>query len=86
VDVVVLRVLYARLINSARFRDKPEVFANQARQCAILSTSTAMLYDTPGQEDEDSGLRFSKITKEEFNDVVSMARGMWERKYPEDRS
>jgi hypothetical protein len=63
-----------------RFRDKPEVFGNQARQCAILSTSSAMLYDTPGQEDEDSGLRFGKITKDEYNDVLRIAEGMWKKK------
>lgn len=72
--------------NFGRFRDKPDVFANQARQCAILSTSSAMLYDTPGQEDEDSGLRFGKITKEEYNDILSIARGMWERKHPKEQT
>ena len=75
-----------RLIGGCRFRDKPDVFANQARQCAILSTSSAMLYDTPGQEDEDSGLRFGKITKEEYNDILHIARGMWERKHPESQA
>jgi hypothetical protein len=55
------------------------VFANQARQCAILSTSSAMLYDTPGQEDEDSGLRFSRITKDEYNDVLRIAQKMWDK-------
>jgi len=63
-----------------RFRDKPEVFANQARQCAILSTSGAMLYDTPGQEDEDSGLRFVKTTKDEYEDVLRISAIMWKRK------
>jgi hypothetical protein len=63
-----------------RFRDRPEVFVNQARQCAILSTSSAMLYDTPGQEDEDSALRFGKITKDEYADVLRIAEGMWKRK------
>jgi hypothetical protein len=63
-----------------RFRDKPDVFANQARQCAILSTSSAMLYDTPGQEDEDSGLRFVKITKNEYAEVLQFSEGMWARK------
>lgn len=66
-----------------RFRDKPEVFGNQARQCAILSTSSAMLYESPGQEDEDSGLRFKKITKEEYNDVLRIAEAMWKRKHEE---
>ena len=61
------------------FRDKPDVFANQAHQCAILSTSSSMLYDTPGQEDEDSGLRFVKITKDEYNDVLAVVLGMWNR-------
>jgi len=64
----------------SRFRDKPEVFANQARQCAILSTSSAMLYDAPGQEDEDSGLRFVKTTKDEFKDVLRISEIMWKRK------
>jgi hypothetical protein len=63
-----------------RFRDKPEVFANQARQCAILSTSSAMLYDAPGQEDEDSGLRFVKTTKDEYKDVLRISDIMWKRK------
>ena len=63
-----------------RFRDKPDVFANQARQCAILSTSSAMLYDAPGQEDEDSGLRFVKTTKDEFEDVLRISEMMWTRK------
>ena len=63
-----------------RFRDKPDVFTNQARQCAILSTSSAMLYDAPGQEDEDSGLRFGKITKDEYGDVIRIAEEMWKRK------
>ena len=63
-----------------RFRDKPEVFANQARQCAILSTSSAMLYDAPGQEDEDSGLRFVKTTKDEYKDVLRISEIMWKRK------
>ena len=63
-----------------RFRDKFEVFANQARQCAILSNSSAMLYDTPGQEDEDSALRFKKITKDEYEDVMRIAEGMWNKK------
>ena len=45
-----------------------------------------MLYDTPGQEDEDSGLRFGKITKEEYNDILHISRGMWERKHPEEQS
>lgn len=70
----------------SRFRDKPDIFANQARQCAILSTSSAMLYETPGQEDEDSGLRFRKITKEEYLDVLSFSRGMWERRFPEEQA
>ena len=63
-----------------RFRDKPDVFANQARQCAILSTSSSMLYDTPGQEDEDSALRFRKITKDEHADVLRIVEGMSKRK------
>lgn len=54
---------------------------NQARQCAILSTSSTMLYDIPGQEDEDSGLRFSKITKDEYVDVLRIAKGMWNNKH-----
>lgn len=56
------------------------MFANQARQCAILSTSSAMLYDAPGQENEDSGLRFVKITKDEHADVLRIAEEMWKRK------
>ena len=67
-----------------RFRVKPDVFANQARQCAILSTSSAMLYDTPGQEDEDSGLRFVKITKDEYSEVLQYSQGMWARKQAEN--
>jgi hypothetical protein len=63
-----------------RFRDKPEIFANQARQCAVLSTSSAMLYDAPGQEDEDSALRFKKITKDEYADVKRITEAMWTRK------
>jgi hypothetical protein len=59
------------------------VFGNQARQCAVLSTSSAMLYDTPGQEDEDSALRFGKITKDEFADVLRISEGMWTRKQEE---
>ena len=51
-----------------------------------MSTSGAMLYDTPGQEDEDSGLRFRKITKEDYNDILSIAQGMWERKHPEEQT
>jgi hypothetical protein len=39
-----------------------------------------MLYDTPGQEDEDSGLRFSRITKDEYHDVLRIAEAMWNRK------
>lgn len=68
----------------SRFRDKPEVFWNQARQCAILSTSSAMLYDTPGQEDEDSALRFVKITKDEYNNVLQESKEMWARKQQEE--
>jgi hypothetical protein len=39
-----------------------------------------MLYDVPGQEDEDSGLRFVKITKDEYSDVLALAQGIWEKK------
>lgn len=67
----------------SRSRDRPDVFGNQARQCAVLSTSSAMLYDTPGQEDEDSALRFGKITKDEFADVLRISEGMWTRKQEE---
>ena len=38
-----------------------------------------MLYDTPGQEDEDSGLRFNRITKDEYNDVLRIAQRMWDK-------
>lgn len=39
-----------------------------------------MLYDAPGQEDEDSALRFNKITKDEYADVLRLAEAMWRRK------
>ena len=56
------------------------MFSNQARQCAVLSTSSSILYEVPGQEDEDSGLRFIKITKDEYSDVLTIAEGMWAKK------
>jgi hypothetical protein len=43
-----------------------------------------MLYDTPGQEDEDSGLRFVKITKDEYSEVLKFSEGMWARKQAEN--
>ena len=39
-----------------------------------------MLYDTPGQEDEDSALRFRKITKDEYDDVLRLVNRLWEQK------
>jgi len=39
-----------------------------------------MLYDAPGQEDEDSGLHFKKITKDEYEDVLRIVEGMWDKK------
>jgi len=39
-----------------------------------------MLYDAPGQEDEDSGLRFVKTTKDEYQDVLRISEIMWKRK------
>jgi hypothetical protein len=77
---MLLDCIFFLMLLMTRFRDKPEVFGNQARQCAILSTSSSMLYDTPGQEDEDSALRFRKITKDEYADVLRISEGMWNRK------
>ena len=62
------------------------MFANQARQCAILSTSSSLLYDTPGQEDEDSALRFRKITKDEYDDVLRLVDRLWEQKKQDSSS
>lgn len=44
-----------------------------------------MLYDSPGQEDEDSALRFGKITKDEYEDVLRIAEGMWKRRLEGER-
>jgi ubiquitin-protein ligase len=78
-DAFKLYLLASRSL-TIRFRDRFDVFANQARQCAILSNSSAMLYDTPGHEDEDSAMRFNKITKDEYEDVMRISEEMWKKK------
>jgi len=45
-----------------------------------------MLYDTPGQEDEDSALRFRKITKDEYDDVLRLVDRLWEQKKQDSSS
>jgi hypothetical protein len=45
-----------------------------------------MLYDSPGQEDEDSALRFNKITKDEYEDVLRISEGMYARKQETEKA